>query len=289
MILPATITAEVAALSRALGARDPRLPHRCGDDLADIVLHPIGRLILSRALLRIEARRLIERVTPGLYTWHTLRTAYFDAQLQKALRAGVSQVVILGAGLDTRAARLCTSANRVKVFEMDQSPLGARKMRSLGRATRATPSHHRLVRTDLSGRRPRLKALLSEHGYDAREDTFVLCEGLLMYFPLSIVKGLLTELRELSPGLRLAFDYVHDDALRTAEHSDGAQVVRSAAVVKAPYLSGFDPATLAPELAQLGFHLEEQLDGQALAEQAWGARRPPYVITSCSSVVTARG
>lgn len=289
MTLASTATAEVAALSRALATCDPRLPQPCDDELANVVLHPFGRLLLSRAILRVETRRLLERAVPGIYAWHSLRTRYFDVALQRALAAGVSQVVILGAGLDTRASRLCAPAGRAAVFEVDQSPLGPRKAKALSRSLGSGAVPQRLLRVDLTGDGPGLRALLAEHGFDATERSFVLCEGLLMYLPPGTVRKLLREVSGLAAKVTLAFDFVHQALLDTQGTSDGSQILRSASLARVPYLSGFDPQTLAATLEAVGFRLEEQLDGLELAQRVWGTAPSPYAIPRDSSVAVAHG
>lgn len=286
-ILPRSVTAEIAALSRALGALDPRLPEPCGDELAHLVVSPVSRAVLSRTLLRIEARRALERFAPGLYAWHVLRTSYFDTLVRDAVRSGARQLVVLGAGLDTRAVRLCAHDTPLTIFEVDRSPQAAEKAAVLVEATGRTPDD-RIVRTDLSGPSTSLADDLIAHGFELGAPTFVLCEGLLMYLTLDEIDLLLADVASLSSRLTFAFDFVHDTALeQTGDRTEAGRMLRSASLVGETYRSGFAPAEIGAHLAARGFELLESLDGEGLAQRVWRHERAPYSISSCSSVCHA--
>src|SRR5262245_2175976 len=80
-----------------------------------IYTDPVVRLFLSDA-----SRQAAERVAscfPAVKDMVKTRTRYFDDMLDAQVAAGIGQVVILGAGLDTRAVRKA-SAN-VRFFEID--------------------------------------------------------------------------------------------------------------------------------------------------------------------------
>src|SRR5512145_2784501 len=61
----------------------------------------------------------VEKLFPGLSGSIMARVRYFDDFVKKSINEGLEQLVILGAGYDTRAYRLDDIKNDVKVFEVD--------------------------------------------------------------------------------------------------------------------------------------------------------------------------
>jgi len=100
-------TAEAFASLRAAGAsvRDPRL--RNPDGLASRFIAPGLRLsgLVKVPALRPLARRAAERISPCAYFYELARVKHIDSVLVDELEAGIEQLVILGAGFDTRAYR----------------------------------------------------------------------------------------------------------------------------------------------------------------------------------------
>src|SRR4051812_14680852 len=108
-----------------------------------------------------------------------LRTRHYDDLLAAASTGGIRQVVLLAAGLDTRAFRLPLPAG-VSVYELDQPQVMAFKDDVLAR-TGATPACRRIsVGADL---RAGWADELTAAGFDAAAPTMWVAEGLLAYLP----------------------------------------------------------------------------------------------------------
>ncbi|MEO7195002.1 MAG: SAM-dependent methyltransferase, partial [Pseudonocardiaceae bacterium] len=152
---------------------------------------------------------------PGGDTWWSpfvaylpIRTRFFDGYLREACAEGLRQVVILAAGLDTRAFRLVWPAG-VRLFELDTPEVLAFKDQVLaGRA--ATPACQRVtISADLRQDWP---AAVLRAGFRPGEPTAWLAEGLLLYLNQDECDQLLEGIGRLSaPGSRVAFEYVGHD------------------------------------------------------------------------------
>jgi hypothetical protein len=68
------------------------------------------------------ARRLLERGLPGAFGYFNARTQYFDEVLLQETRAGLQQVVILGAGFDSRSLRFGPVPNLVEIGRWQNQP-----------------------------------------------------------------------------------------------------------------------------------------------------------------------
>ncbi|MFI5997761.1 class I SAM-dependent methyltransferase [Streptomyces sp. NPDC051362] len=123
-----------------------------------------------------------------------VRTRFLDELLGDAVAAGCRQVVLLGAGMDSRAYRLDWPSG-TRLFEIDTAePLDFKE--SVLRAERAEPHCERItVPSDLRDDWP---GALSASGHDPALPTVWIAEGLLIYLPQDAVDRLLGQVGELS-------------------------------------------------------------------------------------------
>ncbi|WP_329561184.1 class I SAM-dependent methyltransferase [Kitasatospora sp. NBC_01266] len=139
-----------------------------------------------------------------------LRTRVLDDFLLRSVHAGARQVVLLGAGLDTRAFRLDWPPGCV-VFEIDRAGVLAFKHQVLERQA-ATPKAARVpIPTDL---RADWVTALTDAGFDPAAPSVWLAEGLLFYLPNAVETELIDTVDRLtSAGSALAFEVKLDKDL----------------------------------------------------------------------------
>ncbi len=181
-----------------------------------------------------------------------LRTRVLDDFLLREVRAGTRQVVLLGAGLDTRAYRLEWPAG-CTVFELDQAEVLAFKDRVLDRR-RAVPRAERVtigidLRLDWAG-------ALTGAGFDPAAPAAWLAEGLLLYLPHAAERALIASVDGLSAaGSALAYEI---------KLSPESAAVRESPIYAAATRSGIDLLRMfdrdprpdsAGELAARGWHV----------------------------------
>jgi len=140
-------------------------------------------------------------------TWAVLRTAFLDDYLERVCASGCRQIVLLGAGLDSRAYRLAWPAE-VELFEVDRSNVLSFKHGVLDLAHALPRCRRSAVPADL--RQP-LSRILLEAGYRSAHGTVWVAEGLLNYLGPAFADRLLREVGELSsPGDRIAVEVEPD-------------------------------------------------------------------------------
>ncbi|NKQ55313.1 SAM-dependent methyltransferase [Amycolatopsis sp. K13G38] len=138
-------------------------------------------------------------------TFMGVRSRFFDEYFAEAAEYGVRQAVILAAGLDCRAFRLDWPAGST-VFEVDQPRVLEFKDRVLAERNARPGARRRVVAVDL--RDDWAAALLAE-GFDARQPTAWLAEGLLPYLPDDAAIRMLDIIHELSaPGSTVALEHM---------------------------------------------------------------------------------
>jgi len=150
-----------------------------------------------------------------------IRTRFCDDYLTAACAAGCRQVVLLAAGLDTRAFRLDWPAN-VRLFEIDLPELFAFKEAVLGRHGAQPRCSRTAVAVDLRDDWPQR---LRGAGFDPRRPSAWTAEGLLPYLSGRDAARLLEAVGELSDaGSRLSFDFDEfaDDSMLSALRAEPA-------------------------------------------------------------------
>jgi methyltransferase (TIGR00027 family) len=137
--------------------------------------------------------------------YQAVRTHFFDAYFADAVAAGVRQIVILASGLDSRAYRLQWPAGTT-VYEIDQPKVLEYKAATLDSHGVTPAAVRREVAMDLRYDWPNA---LRRAGFDERQPTAWLAEGLLMYLPADAQDRLFEQITELSaPGSHVAVEAV---------------------------------------------------------------------------------
>jgi methyltransferase (TIGR00027 family) len=212
-----------------------------------------------------------ERETALAQWWHSClavplvigRARYNEDKLSDAISKGIAQYVIVGAGLDTFALRRPDLRNRLRVFELDHPVTQALKRNRLGQAALVLPPNLHFCPTDFE--RDSVASSLSKSPHDPVIPTFFSWLGVTMYLTREAISHTLKSIRTVAaPGSEIVMDYV-DSALFLPENQSPAMraVFNRAQSFGEPFISGFDPHTLAEELAALGFELLEDLDHEA--------------------------
>jgi methyltransferase (TIGR00027 family) len=203
-------TAVYVTAARALGAKDPDPQRRNPDYLAIKFLGPRERAVLPELpldALNLDFDSAMKQLGPHLLVAvMTYRTKRFDAALLDALQNGATQVVVLGAGFDSRAYRFQSQLGNVRVMEVDYGPTQAYKKQRLGEILDVIPPNVSFVPMDFT--KDDLLDQLRKAGYSEQQNTFFLWEGVTYYLPESAVKDTLHFVRDHSAsGSRIAFDY----------------------------------------------------------------------------------
>ncbi len=149
-----------------------------------------------------------------MINYQAVRTHFFDAYFTGAADAGVRQVVIVAAGLDSRAYRLDWPAGTV-VYEIDLPKVLEYKGETLAGHGATPTADRRPVPVDLRDDWPQA---LRAAGFDTGQPTAWLAEGLLPFLPASAQEALFASIDELSgPGSRVAVENFGIDAEQRRE------------------------------------------------------------------------
>lgn len=189
---------QTALRAARVRARESARPDRLFDDqLAAEFLHLAGEA--AREGADESAPRSALSVALAFHV--VIRTRFYDGYLTDAVAGGCRQVVLLAAGLDSRAFRLPWPAG-VRVFEVDLPELLAFKEPAVARSGAVAHRERVVVAADLRADWP---GALVAAGFSPAEPTAWLAEGLLVYLTAGDATRLLDDVTRLSePGSRLA-------------------------------------------------------------------------------------
>ena len=214
---------------------------------------------LAAALLGDRAEELIayhrlhgtHPVLVGARVQVTCRSRYAEDALARAVGAGVTQYVLLGAGLDSYPYR-GGPAGRVRVFEVDHPASQEFKRAALAAARIEVPDNVRYVPADLA--RDPLARCLGAAGFDAAAPAVVAWLGVTMYLTAEAVAETMTAVAGLAPGTELIADYLLPEAARDeAGALYGALVAQASAEQGEPWRSCFTPDEMTDLAGRAGF------------------------------------
>ena len=205
-------TATMVAAARALASAEPNAI------ISDPFAAPLVRAVGLDFFIRLVDGDVLPSDAPGgerdlqLETDSiAVRTRFFDDFFLNAARDGVTQSVILAAGLDARAYRLAWPPGSV-VYEVDQPKVVEFKSAAMANLGAESTADRRTVAVDLREDWPEA---LRRSGFDPSQPTSWSAEGLLMYLPPDAQDRLFDNITGLSaPGSKLATEY-HGDSGRT--------------------------------------------------------------------------
>jgi methyltransferase (TIGR00027 family) len=249
----ASRTAAYNCFSRACATREKDPRFRGPDTLAEVILPPFPRWMLDFVPLR---KYLMHRMfPPGIYEYVYARTKVFDAAFLRALEEHFSQIVLLGAGFDTRALRFADHNQGTKIFELDAPTTQSPKLRIFRKKKIAIPSE--LIFASIDFDTQDIFTILSQAGYQDGAQTLFLWEEVCMYLTAQAVDDTLNFVHtHASPASQIIFDYIYASVIRQENRYYGEQgIFATVAQTGEDWTFGLEEGEIEPFLAAHGFEM----------------------------------
>lgn len=201
----------MTCLSRAASVFETDSHYKSDDYIAPLLLPVYFKPLLQIPLTRKIFCRMI--APKGIYEYVIVRTKYIDTVFEQALAEQFDQILIFGAGFDTRALRFHHNTQNTQLFELDvpvtqQAKIGQYKKRHL-----LVPSNVTFIGIDFD--KESLPVKLDEAGFRKQQRSLFVLEGLLMYLqPESVQATFQTIQNYAGKSSWVVFDYVHASVLR---------------------------------------------------------------------------
>ncbi|BCG94273.1 SAM-dependent methyltransferase [Mesorhizobium sp. 131-2-1] len=233
---------------------------------AGLFRDPYAIAILGEAAPAAEEIELEDEHSRRMRLFVAARARFAEDWLAAAVRRGVRQVVVLGAGLDTFSLR--NPHPGVAVFEVDHPATQAWKRRLLADAGLAEPAATTFVPVNFE--RQGLSDELASAGLRTAEPSFFVWLGVVPYLTQEAIFGTLSYIAG-SPGSEVVFDYAEPAGSRDAAGQAAlAFYAARVAAVGEPWISFFVPGELAKSLCELGFDEIEDLESGDIAVRLSG-------------------
>jgi methyltransferase (TIGR00027 family) len=261
----ASQTAGYTCFCRACAAReaDPRL--RGPDYLAEKII-PFGAWLM--AVVPFVRRLVMARMFPaGIYEYVIARTREMDAAFAGALEKGFAQIVLLGAGFDTRALRFASRNRGTRIFELDVPVTLDPKVDILQRKHIPIPEELTFVRINFD--KEDIAAALSRAGFASGRKDLFLMEGITMYLTAQAVDGNFAFIHHnAAPGSRVVFDYIYASVLRRENRFYGERgIYETVARAGEGWTFGLEEGQVESFLEKRGFRLVEHYTPEELQKK----------------------
>jgi methyltransferase (TIGR00027 family) len=246
-------TALGAAACRLIEQYQPEATRLFYDPVVKDLMNPFIRVLMQFKRMRNFMIKQTNAFTPGIYGAQICRTRFIDEAVQAALEQGIVQVVILGAGFDTRPYRLA-GMDRVNVFEVDLPAVQADKKKRLQKHFGKLPEHVTFLPIDFD--KQGLETVFTGTTYDPSRPAVFIWEGVTQYLTAEAVRQTLTFVGTSAPGSMIVFTYVLQSIIERRSDIAGAdKLMDFVAKNNAPWLFGLEPSCVAsflrPFLLQL--------------------------------------
>lgn len=264
-------TAVRVALWRALHVLSDPPPHVLDDEIG-------LKLVAPDADWRSRPDMDLQRTSPFRASI-VARARFIEDLVEERLAHGVTQYVILGAGLDTFAQRKPEMASKLKVFEVDQPGPQAWKRQRLIDLGYGIPDGLRLVPVDFEAGDSWWEKLAAA-GFDASQPAIVASTGVSMYLTKDAILATLRQVAALAPGSILGMTFLLPLELADPAVRPGLEMAEKGARASGtPFISFFTPPEIMALARESGFRDARHISAATLAQRYFANRkdglRPP--------------
>jgi methyltransferase (TIGR00027 family) len=260
-----------AASNTAIGVAWLNAAHQVIDSSPRILDDPIIVRLVGATVMAISERRdrFQSPWARALRAHVVLRSRFAEERLADAVRLGVRQYVILGAGLDTFAYRQPDWASGVRVFEVDQPATQALKQQRLAAAGIMVPDNVLYVAIDFETES--LADGLRRGGVRLDAPVFFAWLGVTMYLTEPAIDAVLQTIAALPPSSEIVFTFAQP---RTQEPDEtrGPSLAERAAEIGEPWVTFFEPDALERKLIAFGFSSVGFLTAEVANDRYFRAR-----------------
>jgi methyltransferase (TIGR00027 family) len=257
-------TAQKTCFFRAIAALHPDPNLRNPDYLAE-------KFVFIPYALKKDyeaARMTMNTYGAGTYYYVNARTLHIDALLKQMADIGATQVIILGAGFDSRGYRFREAYPRLRFFEVDLPATIEWKKEKVIKIFGQLPET--VVYAPIDFNTQTLGDVLDQLGYDPKQKSFFIWEGVTMYITEDACRGTLTFIKNhAAAGSTVVLDYILRPVIE-GKYQGFYGAARNAAVVGAhgePYICGWTAREAEEMIRQIGLVVVSDVDADFLTRR----------------------
>jgi methyltransferase (TIGR00027 family) len=256
-----SVSAEQVAAIRAAWSKRPEDERVCYDPLARHFLGPELGGVIDDPKLTETVGAAVEESTPGTIGCVGARTRYIDDYLKTCINGGVKQLVMLGAGYDSRPYRFSELKGKVKVFELDQPATQKAKIEKIKTIFGSTPDH--VVYVPIDFEKEDMPAKLQASGFARHLKTLFIWEGVTMYITAEAVDATLRFVATNSgEGSSIIFNYMFQSVVDGTCRTEDAEKMRQSYIQRGePPIFGIPEGAIDKFMSQRGFCNVKDVNG----------------------------
>ena len=282
-----SMTAGFMCLSRAASFKDKRACYSGPDNVAYVILPFFFKLLLkSRLLFKLFSRMYFAK---GLYEYVIARTKYFDAVFTEALEQKFDQILIFGAGYDSRALRFSELNNGTSIFELDAPATQEEKLKAYQSKKLAVPNNLIFIPIDFNKEKPEDK--IRQAGFVAGNQSLFLLEGVTMYLSQDAIESTFRFISNVSgTGSMIVFDHIYGGVLRRENKYYGETgMYKRVAKVGEEWTFALEENEAERFLSNYGFLLKDQGSSNELEDRYFRNSKGQIVgkVNGIHAIVTA--
>ena len=200
----------------------------------------------------------------GIYEYVISRTKYIDKIIKKEIEKSIDQIIILGAGFDSRAIRFEKINKTTTFFELDSIHTQEAKIRQFKKKGISLPGKTIYIPIDFNV--DSISDKILQNGFNPNKKALLLMEGLIMYLKNEEVSELFKLLYKLSSvGSSVIFDYIYASVLRRENIYYGEKnIYNKVNSVKESWQFGIEKGDIEYFVNKFNFKLIENLTSNEL-------------------------
>ena len=278
-------TALGAAVCRLIEQFQPEQSRLFTDSVVEYLVGGPIRALMRFASVRNYTINQTDAIMPGIYGTQVCRTRFIDDAVEVALSQGCEQVVILGAGLDTRPYRLAGMA-QVQVFEVDLPYVQEDKKKKLRKHFGQLPKQVTFVSIDFDTQS--LETVLVGTAFDSSKPSVFVWEGVTQYLPREAVRRTLACVGKSASGSILVFTYVLKSVIERHSDIPGADKLMDVMTKRGyPWLFGLESSDVASYLAPLHLNLIADVGNADYQTRYLASIGRTLVVSECERIAQA--
>jgi methyltransferase (TIGR00027 family) len=255
-------TARYTCAARTAAYYDKNTYYHIDDYIAPRLLPKILNILLKFHIINLRRKSSLN----GIYEYVIARTKYIDEIFQNAIRNNFSQILIFGAGFDSRGIRFLGNAQS-RLFELDSPLTQEAKIKQLEKRKIPVPKNIHYVPIDFTKESIRKK--LDENGFEKDKKSLFILEGLVLYLDENSVRDIFRIIKEYSSnGSLVVFDYIYSSILRRENRYYGeSDMFNMAKNASEAWTFGIEEGEIEAFLKSLDLKLVEDYNSRDLEER----------------------
>ena len=210
----------------------------------------------------------MKRIAPkGIYEYVIARTKYIDEIFTKAIEEKYTQILIFGAGFDSRGIRLLSPESNVTLFELESQHTQNAKINQLKKRKISVPKKVIFIPIDFN--KESIEEKLDQAGFQRGKKSLFILEGLIMYLDDAAVESTFELIKNYAGSdSLLVFDTIYASVLREEHLYYGEEEIYATVKnAEEKWTFGIERKDIQSFLQKRGFQLLEQLNSQSLEQK----------------------